>query len=1296
MRNFRQGSGGGRRGLALVVVLSLVALLSLLVVAILESSRVELRAGENLAGQVRAEQLEGLATNVVIGQLRKATEGLPAGETWASQPGMVRRYGGGEAGRATGHYKLYSAERLVEGGGFDVESDLPSGEWRDRPERYVDINAPRVDLGEMRFPVVDPRAVGDVAGFDYDAGVRGVVKGGEIDGLRLPMPLRWIYVLRDGGMGVLGEDGRYVGQGVASRDNPIEGRIAFWTDDESCKVNVNTASEGVYWSPPYGYTITERSKSNANSDWVTGMPVAPFGYATSIPLRNEFQRMPGHPAGSSLSAVLGGWLPVGQHPAPGENVSAYYERLTGELASYYGILPRVTDGGSRGGTVWTGYGPHVQMMAIPRERLFGTADEFLFRPERVVADGRLGEGELGQADFFLTSQSRAPEVTLGNKPRVSLWPIMRESQWRSSIDALIAKCATVGKRPYFWQRHSHWTSYFDPGSAQIPSREYQGLARNRDLYAMLLAQMRAPVPGYGGGSFREKYGDDHAQILTSMVDYVRSSVATVPNGLTPHYWYSAARPSWPGVSAAAPGEGSVVPLSIDVDGVSTRGYGRFVTVTEGALLLHAARDPADPGAQPPAGQARHVRAVFMIEPFSPSIGLPSWGPNVRYVVRGLDQFRVNGQSLGFRPEISIVGEVPIGYYDGLAHNNVAFVGFYQLFRRYTSGPNSTANAGRVLGTDERNNYTLYGEATLTIPPGTESLSFTGGEIQIELRSGHEAAPGTLLQTVRMDFPSSAAWPVPRVGSGSDPFATDGALPQFTDFNQRMAGAGNMDSYQMRIIQRGDVVKAVEARADAPLGGDLRLLSAMRSVPKEMFAPHPRYHSSSYDDGRFAHSLRNDRNTFQGQVGWRNRNAGSEGAPWGQDYIVGPFWTGWDWRPSTWSTAGAILPGRVHFRDHAPAVARGLDGAFRADGRLGDWETGHGITPDGCYIRKAHEGSVVRGKGDAGYFVHLQGSEGGDWSAGMDGQANHYPNRQIASAVQFGAIPSGVLARRPFETLLFCPNPAGRTTPALGRPGESDHRGFVNPPDHLLLDLFWMPVVEPYAVSEPFSTAGKINMNYQIAPHGYIKRRTGIHAVMDKLRVSAIPSEALQGFQGSWSYKQSAPCRGEFRYDISLDPESGTLKGFEERFAGGEIFRSATEICDIFLVPKRRPLPPENYSTWAPVADPSYQDVVAWWSNFQLTGDNVREDPYNHLYPRLTTKSNVFQVHYRVQVLKKARGSMPDGWDEEIDRVVAERRGSQVIERFIDPEDVRLPDFARDESASADDWYQFRILSRRSF
>ena len=46
-----------------------------------------------------------------------------------------------------------------------------------------------------------------------------------------------------------------------------------------------------------------------------------------------------------------------------------------------------------------------------------------------------------------------------------------------------------------------------------------------------------------------------------------------------------------------------------------------------------------------------------------------------------------------------------------------------------------------------------------------------------------------------------------------------------------------------------------------------------------------------------------------------------------------------------------------------------------------------------------------------------------------------------------------------------------------------------------MDLFWMPEVEPYAISDCFSTAGKINMNYQIVPFTYITRNTALYCLI---------------------------------------------------------------------------------------------------------------------------------------------------------------------------------------------------------
>ena len=108
------------------------------------------------------------------------------------------------------------------------------------------------------------------------------------------------------------------------------------------------------------------------------------------------------------------------------------------------------------------------------------------------------------------------------------------------------------------------------------------------------------------------------------------------------------------------------------------------------------------------------------------------------------------------------------------------------------------------------------------------------------------------------------------------------------------------------------------------------------------------------------------------------------------------------------------------------------------------------------------------------------------------------------------------------------------------------------------------------------------------------------------------------------------------------------------------------------------------------------------SRYGLTGGNYRERPYVRILPKLTTKSNTFTVHYRVQALKQVnRGTSAtwNTWDETEDIVKAEQRGSYTIERYIDPNDPRLVgvDFADpDEKRIVEDFYQFRIIDHKIF
>ena len=146
--------------------------------------------------------------------------------------------------------------------------------------------------------------------------------------------------------------------------------------------------------------------------------------------------------------------------------------------------------------------------------------------------------------------------------------------------------------------------------------------------------------------------------------------------------------------------------------------------------------------------------------------------------------------------------------------------------------------------------------------------------------------------------------------------------------------------------------------------------------------------------------------------------------------------------------------------------------------------------------------------------------------------------------------------------------------------------------------------------------------------------------------------------------------------------SETLKQFDERFAAGDIFRSATEICDMHLVRNNELL--TDYKS----------DKI--WPNNLVTGENTRERPYANLYARLTAKSNVYTVHCRVQVLKKSRSTGVAEWDEGKDGVSSEYRGSSVIERYVDANDTKLPDFVSDVTKRVDDFYKFRVVNTKKF
>lgn len=213
------------------------------------------------------------------------------------------------------------------------------------------------------------------------------------------------------------------------------------------------------------------------------------------------------------------------------------------------------------------------------------------------------------------------------------------------------------------------------------------------------------------------------------------------------------------------------------------------------------------------------------------------------------------------------------------------------------------------------------------------------------------------------------------------------------------------------------------------------------------------------------------------------------------------------------------------------------------------------------------------------------------------------------------------------------------------------------------------------------------MNCQILPFTYIKRETGIYATLKAEKMAVIPTIQAPRYKGGqWTYGN--PASFNSRLDINVEE---TLNQFQAKFSSGEIFKSASEICDIHIVP---------------VGSTVSQMQGNFWTANALTGENLREKIYTTLYPRLTTKSNTYTVHFQVQALKKlpaSSGIAVDTWTEGRDVVLGEYRGSTSIERFIDANNKDIPNYAANpanignsSTPTLDRFYRWRVIENRQF
>ena len=1408
-----------QKGVALVIVLAVLVLVTALVVGFLVRTGSERAAAASYRATARTRQLADVVVNLVQAQINQATSPASLGSpgnmsAWASQPGAVRVFD--NSGNQT-IYRLYSANTLTtlkSGTAYQsLANDLPSStnwpNWLTSPSEWVDLNAPAPftiagqTAAEVAFPILDPRdsnspgnafaaTSGTQIGFQVNPSVIGITTN---TGPIAPMPVQWLYVLQDGTIvppnladpGTTGTTVVLTPGTTVSGSNPIVGRIAFWTDDDTCRVNINTAGDGTFWDTPH---------FEAPDDWLM---------AYYSPASYEYQRYPGHPATTSLLPVLSAVnptaFPQNTQPAPTSltlttssvtytpyQTIAYWNLFgtnpSGVASGFTpGLLPRYAYGGSQEGTFYTqqgvsaygaATGSSIYSAPFNSQRLFPSVGEMLFEPNTSgalstrtpnggAASQLLTPAQLETAKFFLTAHSRAPELNLFGTPRVSIWPFtigtgpigpssvtltptyMVPSSIRNTpTDQLLAFASTINGSaidPFYFMRASNSNPNTDIGITRTVNGI--GAAQNQQVLNYLDNLMYLPVPGFGTASFEDgsKYTQTAArQILTEIFDYIRTTdtedgdvIASTGNKF--EYNYGQAWGNGEGV------QGHVVPTLTGTMWASTsgtlEGFGtfprpncitlHFVTLGSGTLTSPAAtyapipippiqfnyanyaHVPAITGTAGIPQNALAIQAFIYVQFVIPaSARLNSDCPSFGVQFKGLQDLALTAGG----------STVPLGFPattgTAIYNSGVNFSGGWKGFGNdQFTGPipitsmigwrTSATNAG-INGVQ----FPFYSQI-ISLPyaysSGNNTMTLTGGSGATMILTD---AYGDAIQTVALDF-NAAAKQRPPLFIPVNPNGTPGTpIAAAANANTPYTTSSSSFLSPMRTIGTGD--------------GSDRWQQSVNTVPGVGFYIDP-YHdvtaslvlNSPWDDPRMLAMANVPKTAFTAHKLWGSQMMAQDltysmyfysligGSATGTLVLGANYTSNFNYPTPVYPCVGYSASTGVVFTS-----TNSISGYS-----FGDWDNGVSIMGDGPWINRADEGGASNGVGSA-QGVYLPYFTGGNSSTSM-GPGIFSPNREIPSPVTFCSLPTGVPAGlsaptpKPWQTLLFRPGQA-IYHPGRGQPTEG-HPPYTVLPDHLLLDLFWMPVAEPYAISEPFSTAGKVNLNYQILPFGYvsastgttpyIKRDTGIRSALTSLQIASVPLTAGTNYKsntggGNW-WGQFVPWRNLVRSGatsgnlarIPIDLTQ-TLQQFDNTFNSGGIFQSASEICDLYLVPQGY-----NLAAFSGAPGP-----YSWYGpDFGLVGNNVRDRPYADIYSRITTKSNTFTVYFTVQELKNSPTAPAGQWNEATGTVVGEYRGSVDLERYLQ-QNANLPDFLANPTSSGtmslESSYRWRVLENNQF
>lgn len=1419
-----------RRGVAIITVLAIVSLMTVLVISFFQMAQTAKTTAVGSVELDRVGTLKDVITNFVTAQIREATTLPGNGGTqtiWTSQPGAIRTYHGSSS-QFNRLYKLYSSDKMMEEGIDKENSDVllekiekdVDPRWDEYPDMYVDGNRPLRPTGAERrsdspeetrsrlvYPIVDPSRyngreddkTNNTEGFVYGERSLSSVTVNGVDSRRgqLAMPLRWIYLLRDGTPGTVDKEGKFTtiskDGGEPTKDNPIVSRLAWWTDDETCKINVNIASIPVPWDTP--------RTASAEDVW----------YAQYPPVSGECQHYPGHPAQTDLCAVI---FP-GFRYTPDENAIPVGENMNALPLKYanlvWNIAPFITEkGGTQGGTQKVSPFSATPVPLDNDDHLFPTFEEFYFKARRAEKnldrprDSIEGEDAGNQilrrlegSQFFLTTRSSGPEMTVFGTPRVCMFPmnefVVQEVGKVSgavnpnvgAYEVTMATNATIGAK-----KGVQGFAFYFQRSTNAGSRHnnfYNDISRRNALVFKYLKKLTLAIPpGYPElkgelDTFGEKYpgpnrlaghihgvqtdfdSTDRTQIVLSMLDMMRSSNMS-PGYLESGASYDSGGGQVAGICGCNPivtSRGEVqrhhtTALLIRPAGQPTvytpKGSGRTYGPAEICFFAHVIATKREGQGQQgtviaPANDdmakkwneaktASLIQVGVLINSFSARQGwaplfarsginlsgsLPTSGVDPRSVRDGSVKAPFNFASaepksplyigdkadgFGFPPNLGAGVPLPM---PGL----IPWAGI--------AGPRVSANQN--VAAFDTVAYTGAGAGGTN--PVPVQLKWVPGEILRVFLYDEDPSANNTIQAIEL-----------ALGSGASPTEMDAAY----------TGKSIETLMSESLSQRTESFPPPKLNVTSFVvpHGDYRLTTIPLSVERGIFVPH----------GNKAHSLV-EPVLPSGRNAQQVKCRGAELAPATGKLLSAPGIPEIDdanaphFAPVRQSDlcSGELgtlpVPGVLAAASSINQTRRLRFAHGRRDGQYsgpsykpfsapntipnrgssdpletGDFDNGVGLCPDGAYMNQPDDGDARDPN-----FPYYQKLTNGT----VVNPATFSPNRVMRSPVDFGSIPSGLQARVPWQTLRFRPDPQMYNGSNIYQRPDFQPRipdgyqhffpfsNYCGPKDHLLLDMWWLPVVEPWSISEGFATKGLINLNQQILPFTYIQRTTALNALLRSERMMAIPDSAANTYKNG----SSVPNNQIYRHWINAKETLRQLTEFRWKGEDAEgftlpfnSFRSASEICELWLVPEKNGNGAES-GTW------DLEHVIRdFWKTHRLTGDNMRERPYANLYPRLTVRSNVYRVHMVAQTLKKASTNKPgefksvseEGSDPDL--VTAEWRGSALIERVLNPNEPELQkthnDFAPGEGenvydgmdikwpAKLDNYYTYRVTEVKQF